>query len=103
MTPAYAGSKAALQALTRVAAGEFAPHHINVNAVVPGLTRTSRAQHFVGDDEILDCGAREGPLANLLGRVSEPEDVAAVSAFLRLAESRQITGQMIHTSAGTIV
>ena len=67
MTPAYAGSKAALRALTRVAAGEFGLHDINVNAVVPGLTRTSMAHHFVGDDEILDRGAREGPLANLLG------------------------------------
>jgi NAD(P)-dependent dehydrogenase (short-subunit alcohol dehydrogenase family) len=103
VTPAYAGSKAALQALTRVAAADLGPHDINVNAVVPGLTRTSMAQHFVGGDDVLNRGARDGPLSNLLGRVSEPEDVAAVIAFLCLPQSRQITGQMIHTSAGTIV
>jgi NAD(P)-dependent dehydrogenase (short-subunit alcohol dehydrogenase family) len=44
-----------------------------------------------------------GPLANLLQRVSQPEDVAEVIAFLCLADSRQITGQTIHTSAGNVV
>jgi NAD(P)-dependent dehydrogenase (short-subunit alcohol dehydrogenase family) len=39
----------------------------------------------------------------VLDRVSEPEDVAAAIAFLYRPESRQITRQMIHTSAGTIV
>src|SRR5436189_297363 len=36
----YAVSKAGLGALTRAAAWELGPHHINVNAVAPGLTRT---------------------------------------------------------------
>jgi NAD(P)-dependent dehydrogenase (short-subunit alcohol dehydrogenase family) len=44
-----------------------------------------------------------GPLANLLHRVSEPEDVANVIVFLCRPESRQITGQVINTSAGLIV
>jgi NAD(P)-dependent dehydrogenase (short-subunit alcohol dehydrogenase family) len=44
-----------------------------------------------------------GPLANLLHRLSEPEDVANAILFLCSPSSRQITGQMIHTSAGAVV
>ncbi|MFT3872682.1 MAG: SDR family oxidoreductase [Nocardioides sp.] len=102
-TPAYAASKGGLQALTRIAAGELGRFDINVNCVVPGLTRTEIARQIVGDDETLERSVREGPTANLLGRLSEPEDVANVIAFLCLRASRQITGQLIHTSAGAVV
>lgn len=55
-----------------------------------------------GADRIMEL-AKDGPFANLLGRVSEPEDVAAVTLFLCRPESRQITGQAIHTSAGQVL
>jgi NAD(P)-dependent dehydrogenase (short-subunit alcohol dehydrogenase family) len=45
----------------------------------------------------------KGPMANLLHRVTEPEDVAAVIVFLCLPASRQITGQTLHPSGGFIV
>ena len=95
---AYASSKAALVQLTRSAAAELAPYEINVNAIAPGVTRTGMTR---GRD--LEAAVREGPLANLFGRVSEPEDVAAAIVFLCLPESRQITAQTIHTSAGAVV
>jgi len=99
---AYGVSKAGLGALTRGAAAELGPYGINVNAVAPGLTRTAiTARAF--DDAGLDTAVHTGPLANLLGRVSEPEDVANVIAFLCLPASRQITGQVLHTSAGAVV
>jgi len=44
-----------------------------------------------------------GPIANLLRRISEPEDIAAVALFLCQPASRQITGQTVHVSAGAIV
>ena len=98
----YGVSKAGLCALTRAAASELGQFGINVNAVAPGLTRTAiTARAF--DDESLDAAVHGGPLANLLGRVSEPEDVANVIAFLCLPASRQITGQVLHTSAGAVV
>jgi NAD(P)-dependent dehydrogenase (short-subunit alcohol dehydrogenase family) len=98
---AYAASKAGVVALTRIAAAELGPYGVNVNAVVPGVTRTP----ILGEHppEELDAWARSGPLRNFFGRISDPEDVAAVIVFLCLPESRQITGQAIHTSAGAVV
>jgi NAD(P)-dependent dehydrogenase (short-subunit alcohol dehydrogenase family) len=99
---AYPCAKAGLSALARVAAGELGPHDINVNTVAPGLTATSIfAEERTPED--LALAAREGPMANLLRRPSTPEDVAAVIVFLCLPDSRQITGQTIHTSAGAVV
>jgi NAD(P)-dependent dehydrogenase (short-subunit alcohol dehydrogenase family) len=98
----YAASKAGLSAVTRVAAGELGRFDINVNAVAPGLTKTPMTQG-IGDDEAYERAASEGPLANLLGRTSEASDVAAAITFLCLPESRQITAQTIHTSAGLVV
>jgi len=99
-TPAYGSSKAALLSLTRMGAGELGVHGINVNAVAPGITATPMAVRALGD---LDALVSAGPMANLLHRVSTPEDVAAVIVFLCLPASRQVTGQTIHTSAGSIV
>jgi NAD(P)-dependent dehydrogenase (short-subunit alcohol dehydrogenase family) len=99
----YGVSKAGLVALTRGAAGELGRHDINVNAVAPGVTRTPMTAARIGDAEALEAATTAGPLANLLGRPSEPEDVAAAVLFLCSPASRQITAQVIHTSAGAIV
>ncbi|MET0146966.1 MAG: SDR family oxidoreductase [Ilumatobacteraceae bacterium] len=96
---AYGVSKAALVALTRAAAAELGPHGINVNAVAPGPTLTP----MIGDPAALSAMASDGPLANLLRRVSVPDDVAGVVLFLCSPASRQMTGQVLHTSAGAVV
>ena len=44
---AYAGSKGAVIAMTRVAASQLAPHNINVNAICPGVTRTALYERIV--------------------------------------------------------
>ncbi|MEI7785107.1 MAG: SDR family oxidoreductase [Betaproteobacteria bacterium] len=100
--PAYGSSKAALTQLTRSAAADLGPHGINVNAVAPGVTVTPMLQKVVGLSGAQQL-AETGPLANLLKRPSQPEDVARVVSFLCLPASRQITGQTIHTSAGAVV
>lgn len=100
--PIYGASKAALCSLTRSLAALLGPHDINVNAVAPGLTSTAMGAS-VGDDAAMRSAVEEGPLANLFGRVSTPADVADVIHFLCLPAARQITGQTIHTSAGSIV
>ncbi len=98
----YAAAKAGLVQLTRSAAADLGPYDINVNAVAPGLTATPMTRP-IGDAAALDAMSSEGPLANLLERISQPEDVAAAILFLCLPASRQITGQTIHTSAGAVI
>jgi NAD(P)-dependent dehydrogenase (short-subunit alcohol dehydrogenase family) len=98
----YAASKAGLCGLTRTAAADLGLHDVNVNAVAPGMTKTPMTAGLGGDDDY-QAVVSNGLLANLLHRVSEAEDVANVILFLCLPESRQITGQVLHTSAGTVV
>lgn len=99
---AYSCAKAAMAQLTRVAAASLGPHDINVNTVVPGPTLTAMAERAGMAGKLAEI-VRDGPMKNLLGRVSMPEDVAAVIRFLCLPDSRQITGQTLHVSAGNIV
>jgi NAD(P)-dependent dehydrogenase (short-subunit alcohol dehydrogenase family) len=101
--PAYASAKGGLNALTRTMAGALGPYGITVNAVVPGLTNTRMARVNFPDEEAMAAAVAEGPLRNLLGRVTEAEDVAAAVVFLCTPAARQITGQMIHVSAGAVV
>ena len=99
----YGVSKAAIVALTKGAAAELGGYGISVNAVAPGPTATDMLGGVPSDDPALVEMVTSGPFANLLHRVSEPADVANVIAFLCSAGSRQITGQVIHTSAGSVV
>jgi NAD(P)-dependent dehydrogenase (short-subunit alcohol dehydrogenase family) len=99
---AYGSSKGALRTLSLIAAGEFGDIDVNVNAVVPGLTRTGMVTPVL-DEEAIHSAVTGGPMANVFGRISEPEDVSAVIVFLCLPESRQISGQAIHVSAGAVV
>ena len=98
----YGAAKAGLAQLTRSAAADLGAHDINVNAVAPGVTMTPMVANL-GDEAAFKAVITEGPLANLLGRASRPEDVADAIVYLCLPGSRQITGQTIHTSAGAVV
>jgi NAD(P)-dependent dehydrogenase (short-subunit alcohol dehydrogenase family) len=98
----YAASKAAINGLTRASAADLAPHDVNVNAVAPGMTKTPMTAHPEGD-EAYERMVSSGPLENLLHRAAEAEDVANAIVFLCLPESPQITGQVLHTSAGLVV
>ena len=103
LSPAvYAASKAAICGLTCAAAADLGPYDVNVNAVAPGMTKTPMTAG-VGGDEAYDAIVRSGPLENLLHRASEAEDVAGVILFLCLPASRQMTGQILHTSAGLVI
>jgi len=90
----YCATKGAVIALTRSWAREFAPH-ILVNAVAPGPTNTPLL-HFDTIPESL----RQEELGNPLGRIGEPEEVAAAIVFLASPEATFITGQCINVDGG---
>ncbi|MBU9562976.1 SDR family oxidoreductase [Burkholderia multivorans] len=92
---ATAAAKAALESLVRSAAAEFAPAAITVNAVAPGFTRKDRGPSAD------NAGAwAHAAHATPLGRIAEPDDVAALIAFLLSDAARQITGQVVHVDGG---
>lgn len=90
---AYLASKGALLMMTRAAALEYSEHAIRVNAICPGMTRTS----------IFD-GLSEERMAALLARTSapmiEPQEVASLALFLASDESAAITGTAQVIDAG---
>jgi 3-oxoacyl-[acyl-carrier protein] reductase len=92
---AYAAAKAALNALTRTMAASLAPAGVRVNAVSPGLTKTSGTRRVWSADD----GAAAG--ANLLtGRLTGADDVAAAVLFLLSDDARQITGTLLDVDGG---
>jgi NAD(P)-dependent dehydrogenase (short-subunit alcohol dehydrogenase family) len=93
--PAYAASKAGLQALVRHVATLHGADKIRCNAVSPGLVETPGA--MVNMTELM----RERVLATLpLPRFGQPEDLAAMLAFLLSDDAAWITGQTYHVNGG---
>ena len=73
--------------LTRLAAIELAPRRITVNAVSPGTIRTPAVTEIADNPEIPFIERRTP-----LGRLGEPEEVAALCHFLASDEAAYITG-----------
>lgn len=93
-TVGYAATKGGIEAAVRALARELGPKGVRVNAVAPGLLRTSMTADLTEDD--FAAYAREVPL----GRVGEASDVAPLIAFLLGRESDYITGQVIDVDGG---
>jgi NAD(P)-dependent dehydrogenase (short-subunit alcohol dehydrogenase family) len=92
---AYAAAKAALNTLTRTVAAELAPRGVRVNAVSPGLTRTTATTNSWESDDGRGAGSRLP-----LGRLTEADDIAAAVAFLLSDDARQITGVVLDVDGG---
>jgi Tropinone reductase 1 len=93
---AYGMSKAALHQLTRNLAVEWAEDGVRVNAVAPWYIRTRRTSGALADPDYLD----EVLLRTPLGRIGEPEEVAAAVAFLCLPAASYVTGECIAVDGG---
>ncbi|MFH8977861.1 SDR family NAD(P)-dependent oxidoreductase [Streptomyces sp. NPDC017890] len=90
---AYSAAKAGLASLTRTLAGHAAARGVRVNLVAPGTVRTTA---WAGRDEELAAVRRLYPL----GRVGEPEDIAAAVAFLASRDASWITGTTLVVDGG---
>ncbi|MEU9356372.1 SDR family NAD(P)-dependent oxidoreductase [Streptomyces griseoloalbus] len=90
---AYSAAKAGLISLTRTLAGHAAPRGVRVNLVAPGTVRT-RAWEGRPDD--LEAARSLYPL----GRVGEPEDIAAAVTFLASRDASWITGTTLVVDGG---
>lgn len=90
---AYLSSKGGMLMLTRAAALEYRDDNIRVNAICPGMTRTSI---FDGITE----NRMEALLARSPARMIEPEEVASLALFLASDEACAITGATYVIDAG---
>jgi len=102
-TAAYGASKAGLIALTRGVANEAAAAGVTANAVAPGLVDTPLTRRAMGTAEQLAAAASQSSIANPMGLVLQPEDIAHAVAFLCHPDSRGITGQVLHVNAGSLM
>lgn len=93
---AVSAAKAALEALTRNIALEFAPHGIRANCIQAGVTDTASLQMIPGHDKIIKETLKRNPFR----RLTTPEDVANVVYLLSKDEARWINGSVIPVDGG---
>jgi len=93
----YAASKGGLIALTKSLAKEMAPRGIRVNAIAPGFIATEMTNKI--PEKLREEMVRSIPL----GRMGEPDDVAAVVSFLTSPAAGYITGQVIVVDGGMYI
>ena len=108
--PNYSVTKAAVLSLSRLVADAYAKDGIRCNAVAPGPTAT---EAWLGEGGLADQQAersgktREEVLESVgagrpLGRLAEPEEIAAVIAFLCSDRSSYVTGAAWSADGGTV-
>jgi 3-oxoacyl-[acyl-carrier protein] reductase len=104
--PHYSVTKAAVLSLSRLVADLYAGDGIRCNAVTPGPTAT---ETWLGEGGLADQqgGDRDEVLAKVgagrpLGRLAEPDEIAAVIAFLASARASYVTGAAWSADGGTV-
>lgn len=92
----YAASKAALDGMTRALAMEYGPRGLRFNAVAPGVVETEMWRENLARPGVADAVLGVIPTR----RLSSPEEVADVVAFLASDESRALTGEVLSADGG---
>ncbi len=97
----YSVAKCAVIHLTRSVALELGEHNIRVNAICPGFIATPLAAgHPDADADRIDRLRQSAAASQVMGRIGEPEDIAAMALFLASDESSWITGREFVVDGG---
>jgi NAD(P)-dependent dehydrogenase (short-subunit alcohol dehydrogenase family) len=93
--PSYAVSKSGINALVRHVASKWGRKHVRANAVAPGLVLTEGPRSVLSEDfmKLALRGTRSW-------RLGEPEDIAAMVAFLASSDGEWINGQILSVDGG---
>jgi NAD(P)-dependent dehydrogenase (short-subunit alcohol dehydrogenase family) len=94
----YCVSKGGIDQLTKVMALSLAPHRIRVNAIGPGSIMTDILKAVATDREAKRRLLSRTPL----GRIGEPDEIAAVALFLASDDASYVTGQTIYADGGRL-
>jgi 3-oxoacyl-[acyl-carrier protein] reductase len=97
MSAVYSGTKGAVDAITRVLAKELGPKGIRVNAVNPGPVATEGFKSAGIEGSEFETQMIQG---TPLGRIGQPEDIAAVVAFIASDDARWVTGSLLQAAGG---
>lgn len=92
---AYVASKAGIIGVVRSLARALGPHGIRVNAVSPGVTETPMISSYTTERRTAVTSR------TVLGRLGEPDEIAAVGCFLISEAARYITGEIVNVNGGT--
>ena len=94
--PAYAASKGGIAQLTKALANEWAPRHIQVNAIAPGYFATTNTEALMADETRNRQILERIPAA----RWGQPQDLAGAALFLASAASDYVTGTILTVDGG---
>ena len=95
----YGASKAGIVNLTQTMALELVSHNIRVNAVSPGPLDTPMSLAVLGSEEAMQKAREHWPLVPM-GRLGQPEEIAAAFAYLCSADAAYVTGQNLVVDGG---
>lgn len=93
---AIAAAKAGVEGLVRASAATYQGRGLRINAIAPGLMRTPMAAGLLKTEALEKASAEMHPL----GRVGEPEEAAALIAFLHGPDATWMTGQVVGLDGG---